>query len=124
MPNYFKDKAAVLAANGYLPIPIKPGTKKCQEPKWPNFRFTPKDAEAFANYGIGILCGQGEYPLMAIDCDTTDPVLLDRLRNALGDNGVGGLHVTGIEDNRAENPLPICGREGRNRKDELGQIRR
>lgn len=85
MPNYFKDKAAALAAHGYLPIPIKPGTKKCQEPKWPNFRFKPKDAEVFANYGIGILCGQGEYPLMAIDCDTTDPVLLDRLRYALGD---------------------------------------
>lgn len=85
MPNYFKDKAAALAANGYLPIPIKPGTKKCQEPKWPNFRFAPKDAEVYANYGIGLLCGQGEYPLMAIDCDTTDPVLLDRLRYALGD---------------------------------------
>ena len=49
------------------------------------FPIHAEGAEAFANYGIGILCGQGEYPLMAIDCDTTDPVLLDRLRYALGD---------------------------------------
>lgn len=27
MTNFFKDKAAAIAANGYLPIPITPGEK-------------------------------------------------------------------------------------------------
>lgn len=83
--SYFKDKAEILVANGYLPVPLKPGLKKCVLPDWPNYRFEPGDAKRYAACGVGLLCGQGEHPIIGIDFDTKDPQLLAWMAAQLGD---------------------------------------
>lgn len=76
MTNYFKEYAAKLAAGNYLPIPIKPGSKGCQLKDWPHYRFKAGDEDKYGACGVGLLCGQGGYPLAAVDCDTKDPDML------------------------------------------------
>lgn len=76
MTNYFKEYAAKLVAGKYLPIPIKPVSKGCQVKDWPNYRFSEGDAAKYGAFGVGLLCGQGEFPLVAVDCDTKNKELL------------------------------------------------
>lgn len=68
----FGQVAPRLVDNGYLPIPITPKSKGCNLKDWPNYRFRPADAETYSDYGVGLLCGQGDAPLLGIDTDTTN----------------------------------------------------
>lgn len=83
MTNYFKDKAAALAANGYLPIPITPGEKFPALEEWTSYRFKPADAQRRAACGVGLLTGQGEHKVIGIDCDITDKELLKLMHDKI-----------------------------------------
>ena len=84
MLSYFKDKAAALAANGYLPIPITPGEKfPALEKGWTAYRFKPTDAQRHAACGVGLLTGQGEHKVIGIDCDITDKELLKLIHDKI-----------------------------------------
>lgn len=83
MTNSFKDKAAALAANGYLPIPIKPGEKFPALEEWTSYRFKPADAQRHAACGVGLLTGQGEHKVIGIDCDITDKELLKLMHDKI-----------------------------------------
>ena len=61
------------------PLPIKPGTKQPAVSGWQNGGI---DIGAWgAKHGIGVLCGHGD--LVAIDIDSDDPEVLQRLTAAL-----------------------------------------
>ena len=65
----FESIAPLLAANGYLPVPIAPGTKACFETGWRTFRIDEQDLSRFTGYGTGLLCGT----LVAPDIDVLHP---------------------------------------------------
>jgi P4 family phage/plasmid primase-like protien len=73
MSSEFAQHGRTLLANGYLIVPIKPGDKAPAIPDWVNARIRPDQVTqpVFANFGVGILTGQGDIPLAAIDIDTT-----------------------------------------------------
>jgi uncharacterized protein (DUF927 family) len=58
-----------LVANGYLIVPILPGTKRPAIDNWQNARLTIADIEQFRGRGVGVLCGVGEHPICAVDID-------------------------------------------------------
>lgn len=68
----FDQAAKRLVDNGYLPIPIFPN-KKSSVDKWPSFRLKPSDERRYSGYGVGLLTGQGDYPLIVLDLDSKDP---------------------------------------------------
>jgi hypothetical protein len=65
----FESIASSSAANGYLPVPIAPGTKACFETGWRTFRIDGQDLSRFTGYGTGLLCGT----LVAPDIDVLHP---------------------------------------------------
>lgn len=78
----FDEAAAQLADNGYLPIPIAPGRKNPTIAEWTTYRYSPRD-EAHAGCGIGFLTGQGNTPIIGIDCDITNKELLKLLQDEI-----------------------------------------
>ena len=78
MSSDFKNHSRTLLNNGYLIIPIKPGSKRPALDNWQNARFSSTELSQYSKYGIGILCGQGNYPIVAIDIDTTNKNLATR----------------------------------------------
>jgi uncharacterized protein (DUF927 family) len=58
-----------LIANGYLVVPILPGTKRPATDNWQNTRLAIADIEQFRGRGVGVLCGVGEHPICAVDID-------------------------------------------------------
>jgi putative DNA primase/helicase len=54
-----------LVANGYLPVPIKIGTKRPPMNGWPEFRVDDAALAEYREYGTGLLCGQ----LVGVDID-------------------------------------------------------
>lgn len=74
----FGQAAQKLVDNGYLPIPIKPDTKRGLA-GWPNYRFKPEDAERYKSHSVGILTGQGTTPVYALDFDSGDKEILEYL---------------------------------------------
>jgi len=73
--NYLKSKGRALLDNGYLIIPIKHGSKAPAMQSWQTARLTENDLAKYGNAGIGVLCGQGDYPVIGIDIDTTNAEL-------------------------------------------------
>ena len=55
--------AARLAENGYLPVPIKNGTKRPPMTEWPSFRLDDAALRQYRHLGTGLLTGQ------LVDCD-------------------------------------------------------
>lgn len=58
---------------GYLPIPILPNTKRPARMDWANDAY--HLAQGCHGYGVGILCGRGQGPIVAIDIDVLDESL-------------------------------------------------
>lgn len=79
----FDQAAERLVDNGYLPIPVTEKSKAPAISEWTQYRFKEEDAKKHIGCGIGILPGQGDIPLSAIDCDTTNPELLKLLHAEL-----------------------------------------
>ena len=78
MSQYFMQQGRQLLANGYLIIPIKQGEKRPLMKHWQNARVGAADLPRYANHGVGVLTGQGAYPLAALDVDTKDEALAKR----------------------------------------------
>ncbi|RZG47026.1 phage/plasmid primase, P4 family [Acinetobacter wuhouensis] len=76
--NYFKEYGKTLLANHYMLIPIKQGMKRPVMDEWQNFRVNVTDLPKYANHGIGILTGQGPFPICAIDIDVLDIDLAEK----------------------------------------------
>ncbi len=78
MAGYFEQVGRTLLANGYLIIPIKPGHKRPALDNWQSSRLGASDLARYPKHGVGVLCGQGARPLVAIDVDTSDDELASR----------------------------------------------
>lgn len=76
--SYFKEFGKTLLANHYMIIPIKQGMKRPVMDEWQNLRLTASDIPKFAKHGVGILTGQGPFPICAVDIDVTDPDLSEK----------------------------------------------
>lgn len=71
--------ASALRANGFEPVPIKPGTKQPAVSGWQRGGI---EVGAWgSSNGIGVLCGPGD--LVAIDVDTDDPEVLQAIASVL-----------------------------------------
>jgi hypothetical protein len=71
--------ASALRANGFEPVPIKPGTKQPAVSGWQHGGI---EVGAWgSSNGIGVLCGPGD--LVAIDVDTDDPEVLQAIASVL-----------------------------------------
>lgn len=74
-----------LAAKGYLPVPIRPGTKRPPMNGWPSFRLDDHALAEYHNCGTGLLCGH----LVGVDIDVlhteTAADLHQLARSELGD---------------------------------------
>lgn len=75
MSNHFTALGRQLIDNGYLIVPIKAGAKSPVISSWQNARLTLNDLPRYPGCGVGILCGQGEYPIVGIDIDISHPVI-------------------------------------------------
>lgn len=78
MRNFFVEQGRAILNNGYLIVPLQPGTKRPSIANWQNARFSVADLATSANHGIGVLCGQGNNPIAAFDIDTTNHDLANR----------------------------------------------
>src|SRR6266536_3979937 len=65
----FADVAAPLAANGYRPVPIKPGVKHPGFDDWQHFTFAPGCEKHYPKHGAGVLLGD----VVGLDVDVDDP---------------------------------------------------
>lgn len=84
--NYFKEFGKNLLANHYMLIPIKQGMKRPVMDEWQNFRLSASDIPKYQNHGIGVLTGQGPFPICAIDIDVLDADLADKYSDWCRDN--------------------------------------
>ncbi|MCH7392437.1 phage/plasmid primase, P4 family [Acinetobacter dispersus] len=84
--NYFKEHGKNLLANHYMIIPIKQGMKRPVMDEWQNVRLTAIDVPKYANQGVGILTGQGPFPICAVDIDVTDAELAEKFADWCRDN--------------------------------------
>ena len=72
---YMASHGGKLIAQGYLTIPIRPGEKRPFGKNWGARRMTLADVEREGSFGVGVLTGQGENPICAIDIDVVQPAL-------------------------------------------------
>lgn len=77
-PGYFQTFGQPLIDNGYLVLPIKPGEKRPALSNWQTARLGVDHLTRYPGHGAGILCGQGEQPIAAIDIDTMSGDLAQR----------------------------------------------
>ena len=87
----FAATAARLAANGYRPVPIIPGTKRPVVDNWTNFAYTAGCEAKFPRAGCGVLCGD----IIGVDIDVDDAdaaaAIEAAIREALGLGDVAQL---------------------------------
>ena len=70
----FGEVAARLLHNGYSPIPVTPGTKRCQEKGWSSLiegtqQVVERWCQLKSGFSVGIVCGN----VIGIDVDVYDP---------------------------------------------------
>lgn len=73
MTDYFRVQGRALLANGYLVVPIKPNEKRPAISSWQKARLGPADLDSYPSHGVGVICGQGAHPVVAIDIDIHHP---------------------------------------------------
>lgn len=69
---------AQLLELGYIPIPILPSEKAPALAGWQRARLKASDFDRYPGHGVGIVCGRGPHPVMAVDIDVTDAELAVR----------------------------------------------
>lgn len=84
--SHFQSQGRSLLSNGYLIIPIYPGKKRPALEHWQSARLGVGDLNKYQSCGVGILCGQGAYPVSAIDIDTSNTELAEHFKNWCLDN--------------------------------------
>lgn len=77
MTPYFQQYGRMLLDGGYRIVPVVPGQKRPAIKDWPRARLRHADLARFPDHGVGVLCGQGETPVVAFDVDTSDPELAE-----------------------------------------------
>ena len=80
---FYTDCVPTLIKNCYSPVPIVPGEKRPAIKDWLNFVHTDAALVRYKNNGVGLLCGQGEYPLVGVDIDVMDERLAQTLHDAI-----------------------------------------
>lgn len=78
----FKTQALALADNGYKIVPLNRGRKAPLIKEWQNKEHKASDVV----FGVGVLCGQGAFPVCAIDIDFTDEALATEMSDWCQDN--------------------------------------
>ena len=73
--DHFRRLGATLIDNGYLIIPIREGEKRPALSSWQSARIAKQDLPKYANHGVGVLCGQGDQPIVGIDVDISHPAV-------------------------------------------------
>ncbi|MHA3063105.1 phage/plasmid primase, P4 family [Acinetobacter sp. ANC 4641] len=68
----FREIGKLLLAHSYMIVPIKPGEKRPALKDWQDARITSADLNKYSNCGVGILTGQGQFPVCAVDIDVLD----------------------------------------------------
>lgn len=68
----FREIGKLLLAYNYMIIPIKPGEKRPVLRDWQDARITSADLNKYSNSGVGVLTGQGQFPICAVDIDVLD----------------------------------------------------
>ncbi|HEY1283008.1 MAG TPA: AAA family ATPase [Steroidobacteraceae bacterium] len=71
----FRDVAPSLAANGYLPVPLLPRSKRPAIEDWTSYAFKAGDEQRYALCGAGLLTGV----LAPVDVDVRNPELAARI---------------------------------------------
>lgn len=88
MTDHFREYAPRLIDNGYLVVPIRKGEKRPAISSWQNARMECGDFDKFPGHGVGVLCGQGDHPVVGVDIDVSHPkinaALVDWCCNHLG----------------------------------------
>lgn len=76
-PGHFATKATTLVSNGYRVVPIAKGVKYPRGvPNWETREFgSAADLREFRDFGVGVLCGVGEHPIIGADIDITHPTI-------------------------------------------------
>lgn len=73
--NHFTTLGRSLISNGFLILPIKQGEKRPAISGWQSARLGFTDLDAYPQHGVGVLCGQGEWPIVGIDIDISHPAI-------------------------------------------------
>ena len=68
-----------LIQSDYTPLPIIKHSKASAVKGWAEDAYTPPDG--YRGYGIGLKCGFGKYPLIALDLDILDKKICDTLHS-------------------------------------------
>lgn len=79
-PSTFVDTGAQLIEQGYLVVPIRRGEKRPAIAAWQNARLSSADLRRYGDHGVGVLCGQGEHPIVGVDVDVSHPAINAALR--------------------------------------------
>lgn len=80
--NYATAKDCLVSA-GYIPLPIKPNSKRPAIRDWTSDGYRP--VKGFGNCGVGIRCGVGEHPIVAVDIDILDSAIATQVYESLVD---------------------------------------
>ncbi len=74
MPDYYASVGRSLLSNGYTIVPIRPGEKRPAIASWQNAKLGPESLAQYAEFGVGIICGQGAYPICGVDIDISHAI--------------------------------------------------
>ncbi|WP_347460979.1 phage/plasmid primase, P4 family [Acinetobacter sp. ANC 7454] len=82
----FREQGKKLLAYNYLIVPIKQGEKRPALKDWQDARISAADLLKYPNCGIGVLTGQGQFPICAVDIDVLDEALAEEYAEWCRDN--------------------------------------
>ncbi|MBI1450347.1 PriCT-2 domain-containing protein [Acinetobacter sp. FL51] len=82
----FREQGKKLLALNYTVVPIKQGEKRPALKDWQDSRISAADLLKFPNCGIGVLTGQGQFPICAVDIDVLDESLAEEYAEWCRDN--------------------------------------
>lgn len=74
----FEKFGGALIAQGYRVTPIRGGRKSPFLSGWQNKILGPDDLAQYGGAGVGVLCGQGDFPICAVDIDSYDAELTEQ----------------------------------------------
>lgn len=86
MNNTFREVGKKLLAYNYMIVPIKPGEKRPALSEWQDARIASGDLNKYANCGVGVLTGQGQFPICAVDIDVLNEDFAEEYSNWCRDN--------------------------------------
>ena len=75
MSDYCRTVGPQLIGAGYLVVPIRDGEKRPAIASWQKARLEARDLQRYEDHGVGVLCGQGDHPVVGIDIDISHPII-------------------------------------------------